>query len=376
MGDLATAHDRYVVSIDGLERAGHIADVLGCAIAAGDFELTLGRLNDAQHTFERSLGLAQREDPALRGSADMHVGLGRVALDRNDLAAASDHLRRSEELGESAELPQNPYRWRVQMARLHAAQGHPDIAMALLEEAERVYVGDYSPNVQPVHAARARQLVANGDVAEALAWAQQHHLSAEDELSYLHEYEHVTLARVLLAQQAPEVHVLLDRLLSAAEDGGRVGTVIEILALQALAQRDTAPLARALALAEPEGWVRVFVGEGEPMRTLLATLARDRPSAYVQRMVDAAPTVPRPVPSPRQEPVQQPLVDPLSERELVVLRLLATDLDGPSIARELVVSLNTVRTHTKHVYTKLGVNNRRSAVSRANELGLLNRSVG
>ena len=83
--------------------------------------------------------------------------------------------------------------------------------------------------------------------------------------------------------------------------------------------------------------------------------------------------------APRRRPAGAPaagqaLVDPLSERELDVLRLLASDLDGPAIARELVVSLNTVRTHTKHIYTKLGVNNRRAAVSRAHQLGLLNRS--
>jgi len=103
---------------------------------------------------------------------------------------------------------------------------------------------------------------------------------------------------------------------------------------------------------------------------------------YLRDLVGAAQrtgTTTSPSPAGLDTPVDTPgaaLVDPLSERELVVLRLLATDLDGPSIARELVVSLNTVRTHTKHVYTKLGVNNRRSAVSRAHQLGLLNRSVG
>ena len=140
-------------------------------------------------------------------------------------------------------------------------------------------------------------------------------------------------------------------------------------------------LERALALAEPEGYVRVFVDEGDPMSALLGALAATparvglpaRPRRAAQR------------PAPRRSATRhgrQPgraagaLVDPLSERELDVLRLLATDLDGPSIARELVVSLNTVRTHTKHIYTKLGVNNRRSAVSRAHQLGLLNRSGG
>ena len=376
-GDLATAHDRYVLALDGLERAGHIADVLGCAIAAGDFELTLGRLNDAQRTFERALALAEGEETVLRGTADMLVGLARVAWERHDLTRATDLLRRAEELGEAAELPQNPYRWRVGMARVRVAEGDLTAALGLLDEAVRVYVGDYSPNVQPVPAVRARVLAAQGDVTGALAWAQQQELSADDELSYLREYEHVTLARVLLAQGSPtsgrDATSLLGRLLGAAVDGGRVGTVIEVLVLQALAQREVAPLERALALAEPHGWIRVFVGEGAPVVELLETLVRTRADwAYPRRVLDAARTGAQPAPAPAP-PTPQPLVDPLSDRELDVLRLLAGDLDGPDIARHLVVSLNTVRTHTKHIYTKLAVNNRRAAVSEARRLGLINR---
>ena len=88
------------------------------------------------------------------------------------------------------------------MARLRAAEGDLSTALELLDEAERVYVGDYSPNVQPVHATRARVLAAQGDVAEARAWARQHRVAPDDDLTYLREYEHVTLARVLLAEHA------------------------------------------------------------------------------------------------------------------------------------------------------------------------------
>ena len=220
--------------------------------------------------------------------------------------------------------------------------------------------------------------------------------SASDELTYLREYEHVTLARLLLAEHAlegsepalREATGLLERLAAAAEAGGRIGPLIEVLgcgpspstrAVTGPEPLDT--LERALALAEPEGQVRVFLDEGDPMSAAARRPGRAPPRvglpARPRRGGAAAehhdgprhpPTTATPV-----EPAEA-LVDPLSERELVVLRLLATDLDGPSIARELVVSLNTVRTHTKHVYTKLGVNNRRSAVSRAHQLGLLNRS--
>ena len=120
-----------------------------------------------------------------------------------------------------------------------------------------------------------------------------------------------------------------------------------------------------MTLAEPEGYVRIFTDEGPPMASLLRAVAKQgiTPS-YVRRLLAAVSN------TEDSTPVSQGLIEPLSERELDVLRLLGTDLDGPDIARELVVSLNTVRTHTKNIYAKLGVNNRRAAVRRAAELNL------
>jgi LuxR family maltose regulon positive regulatory protein len=387
-GDLAGAHRRYSIAVEGLRRAGHHSDVLGCSITLGDLRITQGRLADARRTFEDALRLAAEQEPdgVMRGTADMLVGLSQVALERQDLAAAAELLVRVDELGEGAGLPQHPYRWRVARARLREAEGDLAGAATLLEEAERVYVGDYSPNVRPVPAVRARLLLAQGRVAEALEWARERDLSPDDDLSYLREYEHVTLARILLRQGVADrsdpilraAYGLLERLGRAAEDGGRVGTVIEILALQAVAHHALhgrhdvpgalVPLERALRLAEPEGYVRVFVGEGAPLAALLeAVVRRDSSWSYPRRLLDAF----APAAGTRATPVSPDLVEQLSARELDVLRLLASDLDGPAIARELVVSLNTVRTHTKNLYAKLGVNSRRAAVTRARELDLL-----
>jgi LuxR family transcriptional regulator, maltose regulon positive regulatory protein len=382
-GDLEAAHRGYSVAVRGLERAGNIADVLGCSITLGDLRVTQGRLGDARRTYEDALRLAaaHQTDPPLRGTADMVVGLAQVALDRGDLEAARAHLARLDELGELNGLPQHPYRWRVARARLRVIDGDLAGAVALLEEAESVYVGDFSPDVRPVAAQRARVLVAQGRIDEALDWAREHHLAPDDDLHYVREYEHLTLARILMHQDSAGLRTaqgLLERLRVAAEDGGRRGTLIEILALQALAHHAEhgrhdvpgalAPLAEALRWAEPEGYVRVFVDEGAPMAALLeAVVRRDPASTYARRLLDAFDRTP-------SAPAQQGLVDPLSARELDVLRLLASDLDGPAIARELVVSLNTVRTHTKNIYAKLGVKSRRTAVSRAGELGLLART--
>ena len=234
----------------------------------------------------------------------MHVGMSLLLAEHNDLDAASQHLLTSSELGEHAGLPQNRYRWHVAMARVRQAEGDPRAALELLDEAERLYVAGYSPNVRPVSAVRARLRVAAGQLTEALDWVRERRLSADDDLSYLHEYEHITLARVLLAKHTTEraqgdLHDparLLERLLEAAEAGARTGSVIEILVVQALvhqAERDTpaalAALERALTLAEPEGYVRLFIDEGPAMVSLLRAAAKQGiVQGYARRLLAAA----------------------------------------------------------------------------------------
>ena len=380
-GDLEAGYSGYAECMAGLRRAGHIADTFGCAIALADIRRTQGRLGEAMRTYEQALQRASEQGGSvLRGTADMYVGMSEVHRERDDLPAATQQLLRSQDLGEHLGLPQNRYRWRVAMARIREAEGDLGGALDLLNEAERLYVGDFFPNVRPVPALRARVRVAQGELGEALGWARERGLSVADDLSYLREFEHITLARVLLARytaeraerSSQEATRLLERLLRAAEEGQRTGSVIEILVLQALVHqaRDDIPsalasLRRAVTLAEPEGYVRIFADEGTPMASLLRAAAKQEITpSYVRRLLAAINK------TEDSTPASQGLIEPLSERELDVLRLLGTDLGGPDIARELVVSLNTVRTHTKNIYAKLGVNNRRAAVRRAKELDL------
>jgi LuxR family maltose regulon positive regulatory protein len=382
-GDLDTAEHRYVEAIDALTAAGFLSDMLGCSLALADIYIVQGRLGDAAQIFESGLRWTA-EHPELRGAADMHVGLSEVLIERNDLDRATHHLDLSAALGEAAGLPQHAYRWRVTRARLSRARGDLDTALELIEEAAPLYDTDFSPPVRPVGAIAARVRLARGDLAGAVAWVAQRHLGAGDDLSYVREYEHLTLARVLLAQHAAgrdpqllaDALALLDRLLVAADHGGRVGAVIEILVLQAAAHHAnhdtpaaTAALDEALRRAEPEGHVRLFLHAGPGVTELLRSAART-PAArpYVHTVLAATERAGGP-PS-ALTPRRPGLVDELSPRELDVLRLLRTDLSGPEIAAELIVSLNTIRTHTKNIYMKLGVNNRRQAIRRADELGL------
>jgi LuxR family maltose regulon positive regulatory protein len=365
-GDLRVAHRAYRTAAETLGDIGHVADVLGCSITLGDIEIAQGKLGEARRTYQRVLDLADGSAP--RGTADMYVGLSRIALERGDRARAASHLREADRLGEAAGLPQNPARWRIAMACLRYAEGDPATAIALLDEAEGVYVADFNPDLRPIAAIRARIQAASGDVAAGLAWARAHDVSADDALSFAREYEHITLVRVLLAHHArsgraaslADAGQLVDRLLEAAEAGDRTGVVIELLVLQALAHEASGQSDEALAswehavqLGEPDGYVRVFEEAGAMGWSHVG-----------------GPGISTDTGSTTQE-----LTDPLSSRELDVLRYLGSELDGPAIARELGVSLATVRTHTQHIYTKLGVNNRRAAVRRAHQLNLFSRST-
>lgn len=194
------------------------------------------------------------------------------------MEAARSHLRRSEELGAGAGLPAWPYRLRLVQAQLAALEGALDRALDLLDTAERHSYRGPLPELQPVAARRARVWIRQGRLASIRHWAREGGLAVDDELTYTRKFEHITLARLLLAQAwhgegslRAAAH-LLGRLLTAAEAGGRVGSTIEILVLQALAAQAGGDrpaalrgLGRALALAEPEGYVRVFVDEGAPL---------------------------------------------------------------------------------------------------------------
>lgn len=379
-GNLEAAHRSYTEGMAHLQRAGHIADAIHGTTVPADIRIAQGRLREAMRTYEQALQLATQGEPILWGTADLYVGMSELQREHNDLNAATQHLLTSKELCERTGFPQNWSRWCVAMARIREAEGDLEGALDLLHEAERRAMRDFYPIVRPIAAVTTRVWIAQGRLGEALDWAREQGLSIEDDLSYLREFEHITLARMLLARSKSdgedssirEALRLLERILQAAEAGGRTGSIIEILMLLALAHQTRgdipaalAPLERALTLAEPEGYVRMFVDEGPTMLALLEKAAKHGVApTYVRQLLTVFGK------AEDKPPVNQSLIDPLSERELEVLRLLGTDLTGPEIARQLIVSLSTLRTHTKNIYTKLGVNSRRTAVRRAEELDL------
>ncbi len=386
-GDLNAAEQELLKFQALMWEANDIANAIGITFILANIKLVQGRLRESVSAYRQSLHLAaSRGALFFLGASDLHRGLSELLCEQGDLEAAAQHLLTAEKLGEQGALTGWPHRLCVAQARMKESQGDLAGALVLLDEAERQYVRNPLPD-RPVAALKARTWVRQGRLTEALSWVREQNLSPEDDLSYLREFEHLTLARTLIAgyksdRADGDIHAalgLLARLLQAAEEGGRNGSAIEILILQSLAYqaqgnqpRALVSLERALTLAEPEGYIRIFVDEGEAMRPLIEKQSRNRDhplSGYADRLLAA---FKQPMASPKSAIGHQrsDMIEPLSERELEVLRLFRSELSGPEIAQHLIVSLNTLRTHNKNIFKKLGVNNRRAAVRRAEELDL------
>jgi LuxR family transcriptional regulator, maltose regulon positive regulatory protein len=347
-----------------------------------------GRLDAALGTYRQALedvGMPGR--PALPVAGIAHVGMAGVLYERGELDAALNHATEGIELCRRFVPPLAT--GLVALAWIRQATGDHAGALEAMDEAGRVAPSpDLAALLNPVPAQRARLALAQGDVTAAARWTDQRGLHPDDEPSYAREPEYLVLVRVLLAQQAPQPALgLLGRLHDLAAAQARVGSIIEIQGLQALALAGSGDergaltaLAEALRLAAPEGYQRVFVDDGAPMAALLGrligagprgALARTVPLDYLRRLTDAFERAG--VASSRRDGrgAVPGLVEPLSERELEVLGLLALGRSNQQIAEELVVALDTAKKHVSRILDKLGVANRTQAVARARELELL-----
>ena len=390
IGDLEAAYRSYADGMASLRMTGDITQSNSGAFILADIRTAQGRLREVARLYEQALHLAAGQGGVmLPGTADLYVGMSELRREQGDLESAVRYLLKSKELGSYNGLANNRYRWYVAMARIKEAHGDFGGALGLLDEAERLYIPSPDPYVRPIAALKTRVWVGQGRLAEALEWAREAGLSFDDEFSYLREFEHITLARVLIAQYKSDrvnstIHQamsLLERLLSAAEEGGRKGSVIEILVLQALAHQvqDNVPaaldpLARALTLAEPEGYVRMFVDEGRPMATLMEKMARQgnvHIQAYLRKLLATFGSPNGARETPGQAAGDERLLDPLSERELEVLRLIAQGLSNREISKRLFRALSTIKGHNQTIFEKLQVQSRTEAVARARDLGLL-----
>jgi LuxR family transcriptional regulator, maltose regulon positive regulatory protein len=367
-----------------------------------------GRLRTAATTYEEAAEVVSGWDGLrdLENSAAYYVGLGDIHREWNDLDAAESHLRRAVDLFAGAlmvdaDVVTHGY---LSLALLQQARSlHTDARATLDDFLNLARQRDFFPLlITRGEAAQARLALIQDDLPTAVSWAEASELGADDELSYPREEENLTLVRVLIAQgrldpmgsYLDDALGLLDRLFRKAEGGGRMGSVIEILALRALAlqaQHESsealAALEQSLLLAQPEGYVRIFVDEGVPMKALLSEFlkaqskgprdSRQHPlHGYMRRLlaVFESPHTSTDPPVPGGYYAQgqdQPLLDPLTAREQEVLALIAEGLSNREIAARLFIEVGTVKGYVHSLLRKLEVESRTKAVARARELQLV-----
>jgi LuxR family maltose regulon positive regulatory protein len=349
----------------------------GTMIELGLVQQTAGSLHEAAQTCRRALELAPGQDVRpVPNVGRAYVCLAKVHYEWDNLDRALQYATKGIELTElggftSAQL--FGYAW---LAEVCMARGDMKAASQALEKADcLIQQHDYAALSGTLTALRVWSWLRSGDLTAASLWLQEHPPSAGDVPDYPQELEQLTAARVLLGLNQPARALeMLCRVQDLAEEAGRMWSLIRILVLQArafLLQGDwdqaLSALERALCLAEPEGYVRTFVDEGEAMARLLRrALTKGIAPDYVRRLLAA---IGESVPAP--SPVAQVLVEPLTERELEVLRLIAGGLSNREIASELVVAVSTVKSHINHIYGKLDVKNRVQAIARARTLELL-----
>jgi LuxR family maltose regulon positive regulatory protein len=395
-GDVrADSERRASAVIAPFQSADNLLGRLAAITNLARLQVLQGRLHAAAATYREMAQIAAAPDePLLLEGPAYYAGIGALRYEWNDLDAAERHLAQAMEQLEGrlvvdAEDVAESY---VVLARLQQARGAPATAQRTLETysdlARQRGFADHL--VSRGAAAQAQLALRQGNRAAAVAWAAASGLRAADDLPFAREAEHLTLARVWVAQagaRLPQALQLLDRLLADAEAKARMGSVVEILVVRALGQwaqgtrgEALATLARALTLAAPQGSIRRFVDEGAVMATMLhAAQASGVAPDYIPRLLaafaeDAGGSIrikqdtALPQPAARNP---QPFGEPLSARELEVLRLIASGKSNAEVARALVIATSTVKTHTNSIFAKLRVTSRTQAIALARELRLL-----
>ena len=393
-GDVTPASEHAVAAAVALIRTSDnpFAAVSSICLLAR-LHILQGRLRQAAATYARVVQVIPRPEvlQTTPSSLFYYFGLGDLLREWNELDVAKRHLAQGMALvNETLTVePTAAMLGYTALARLQQAQGNTTAALATLDALARLaQQRHFAPHLMTLEAAvRAQLELAQGNMAAAIHWADTSGLSAQDEdLRYPHEGEYLTLARVRIAQAhdnlaspfLQDVLRLLDRLLWDAEAKARLCSVLEILVLRVLAleaqgDRTSAlsTLERALVLAAPEGYIRLFVDEGASMQALLRH-ARGRSAVpwYVATLLSAfgeqnVSDLPLPAARPSA------LLEPLTEREREVLRLLLEGASNREIAHRLVLSVNTVKRHVYNICGKLGVQNRSQAIIRARDLNLL-----
>jgi LuxR family maltose regulon positive regulatory protein len=379
-GDAVAAEQSLIEACETCQAISHPAAYLSAAHYLAQLRVSQGRLREAEAIYRAAVDwVSQQEDVVCAGIEQ--IGLGDLLREWNDLDAAAMHIRQGlkrAEMGGDFVFLRDGY---LAGARLEQALGNLDRALAYIGKAERVVQPQRSSwETALVELWRARLYLAAGDRARAAAWARSCGLGTDDELHFVDELGHLTLAQVLMTENClDQARGLLERLQQAAQSAGRWGSSIQILIAQSLVRQASGDISgalraleSALILAEPEGYVRAFLDAGPAMTNLLRKAASQGIAiGYTIKLLAAAAGPQKHTDEPWLGGAAPGLIEPLTARELQVLSLVSAGLRNREIADQLVISPATVKRHLSNVYGKLGVSHRTEAVARARELGLL-----
>jgi LuxR family maltose regulon positive regulatory protein len=367
-GDRAAARQAYTEVISLGQTSGNIMLTIAAATGLGQIQEGENQLYLAAESYRRVLQLAG--EPPLPAAAASYLGLARIFYQWNDLDAAQQHAQQGLQLARQMETVDTPAACEAFLARLKLVQGDVAGAAAILVRAEQfIHQRNFVHRMPEVAAAKVRTLLRQGPPL------QEGNLAAAAALAEKYELP-ISQARVYLARrETGEAIALLEPFRQRAEAKGLADEWLKALVLQAVAhqahgeeEQAVQLLGEALVLAEPGGFIRVFVDEGQPMARLLHEAAtRGISPDYVRQLLAAFPSAE----SGETQASESELVEPLSEREIEVLQLIAEGLTNSEITSRLYLSLHTVKTHARNIYGKLGVRSRTQAVAKARALGVL-----
>jgi LuxR family maltose regulon positive regulatory protein len=383
-GDMPAAYQARLQALKACEAAGNTYLYLYNSAKLALNLKAQGRLLQVQELCQGRVRFANESGISQTAVVGWLLALwGEVLAEINELDGALDRAEQSIELTERGEDVQMLGWSRLCLTRILFSRGDMAGAEEIVQKMNYVARASTVPTwIMNLNAAwQSRIWLAKDDLEAASQWVREQGLESDKQPTHLGGFAYIALARILIAQgRWDETTTLLQRMLEAAEAGGNTTGVIEMMILQALAFQaggDTAQamitLERALTLAEPRGFYRIFVDEGPSMAPLLYT-ALDRGIApdYVRRLLGAFPIdEPKRVDHSEPRGFEAGYIERLTDREIEVLQLVATGLTNAEIATRLFLSLHTVKTHTRNIYGKLGVHTRTEAVARARALGIL-----
>ena len=386
-GELDQAYAIFLSTAEKLKKHTRADFAIGASLILTDLKLVLGQLYNTDALISQFSQLLPGRRPYPQGAVYLYIAQAKLAIAWFHLGDAEQAIAQAEDVDKDSPLVLARYRLTMVKAWFQQAKGNWQMSLELLKQAEKLYYRNVVPEFLPIGAQKVRAQIKLGRLNEAWHWVNENKLNFQDEVSFLREFEYLTLARLLITTAEEKEHShylceaisLLDRLINIFRKNKRNQFLIEALILASICQQHRTDItsaftifSQALDLAQPEDHIIPFVLEG---RQLLPLLQQARKQSiqlhFVDRILHTLTTASSSSGSSEKSFGSQCLVDSLSKREKQILKLIAEGLSNQEISEKLFLALSSVKGHNQKIFSKLQVQRRTEAVARARELELL-----